>query len=182
MGMAIALPRYTVEELETFPDDGNRYELLDGALLVTPLAAFDHQLVASRLHAALAVAVQTPGHGFVLGPGGVIRPPNTQLEPDILVIPSRFDPGAGWKNVTEHWLAVEILSPSSRIYDSEFKRAAYFALGVQEVWIVNLREKTVEIWRADRQVELATGRLEWRPPVLETSVVIDLNEVFAGID
>lgn len=42
MGMAIAIPRYTIEDLESFPDDGNRYELLDGMLLVTPLAGRPH--------------------------------------------------------------------------------------------------------------------------------------------
>ena len=46
MAMAISVPLYTVDDLENFPDDGNRYELLDGILLVTPQAAAVHQVVA----------------------------------------------------------------------------------------------------------------------------------------
>ena len=49
MAMAITVPLYTVDDLEHFPDDGNRYELLDGVLLVTPQAAAVHQVVANRI-------------------------------------------------------------------------------------------------------------------------------------
>ena len=42
-----------------------------------------------------------------------------------------------WRKITEHWLAVEVLSRSSRVYDREFKRDAYFALGLQQVWLVD---------------------------------------------
>ena len=90
--MAISIPRYTVDDLEHFPDDGNRYELLDGVLLVTPQAAFPHQVVASRLAVCLSNALGLPGLAHVVGPGSVKRPPGTQLEPDVLVIPARFSP------------------------------------------------------------------------------------------
>src|SRR5437016_5046279 len=103
MGMAIAIPRYTVDDLENFPEDGNRYELLDGMLLVTPAPALSHQLVASRIHVCLGDALQHPGHAYVVGPGAVVRPPGTQLEPDILVFPTRFSPNTDWRKVSEHW-------------------------------------------------------------------------------
>lgn len=48
---------------------------------------------------------------------------------------------------TEHWLAVEVFSPSSRLYDRDFKRVAYLALGVAEVWLVDVVAKTVEVHR-----------------------------------
>jgi Uma2 family endonuclease len=57
MGMAISVPRLTVADLEQFPNDGNRYELLDGLLLVTPQARQAHQRIAGRLHAALTSSV-----------------------------------------------------------------------------------------------------------------------------
>ena len=60
MAMAITVPRYTVDDLEHFPDDGNRYELLDGVLLVTPAPAASHQVVASRLQGRLIEAADQP--------------------------------------------------------------------------------------------------------------------------
>ncbi|MBA3655871.1 MAG: Uma2 family endonuclease [Gemmatimonadaceae bacterium] len=175
------MPRYTVEDLEQLPDDGNRYELLDGVLLVTPSPSFAHQLIASRIHGAFLTGVQAPGHGYVLGPGVVVQHPKTQLQPDILVIPSRFSPKADWKNLTEHWLAVEVLSRSSRTYDRKFKRDAYLALGVSEVWLVDGREKSVEISRALGYSEMRTDTLEWVAPVQGVRVVIELEDLFLGV-
>ena len=54
MGMAISLPKYTVDDLEQFPEDGNRYELLDGMLLVTPAPTNAHQIIANRLQVRLS--------------------------------------------------------------------------------------------------------------------------------
>lgn len=71
MGMAVSVPRYTVDDLEGFPDDGDRYELLDGILLVTPAPTAVHQNIASRLQLLLASAVQRPGHARVVGPGAI---------------------------------------------------------------------------------------------------------------
>src|SRR6476646_8043073 len=109
MAMAISFPRYTISDLERFPNDGNRYELLDGVMI--------------------------PGHAQVVGPGALTVLPRTQLEPEILVYPSRYAIDLMWEEIDEHWLAVEVLSRSSRIYDREIKRDAYIALGVEGVWL-----------------------------------------------
>ena len=71
MGMAIRVPRYTVADLDDFPDDGERYELLDGVLLVTPAHANVHQVVASRLSFILISAFSKSGEAQVVGPGAV---------------------------------------------------------------------------------------------------------------
>jgi Uma2 family endonuclease len=182
MGMAVSVPRYTVDDLERFPDDGDRYELLDGILLVTPAPRAVHQNVAGRLQLLLALAVQRPGYGRVVGPGAISVPPLTQLEPDILVYPARFGPTVEWVDVTEHWLAIEVLSRSSRVYDREFKRDAYLALGVAEVWLVDLVAHSVEISRTPRRYDVVRDVIRWRPPMLDVVVPIDLAEVFAGLD
>ena len=179
MAMAISVPLYTVDDLEDFPDDGNRYELLDGVLLVTPQAAAVHQIVAGRLQVELANSLQKPGLAHVVGPGAVVRMPRTQLQPDILVYPARFSPTTDWRKITEHWLAVEVLSRSSRIYDREFKRDAYFALGLQQVWLVDWREESAEVWTAKARSRVVRDEIRWR--VAGTEVVIDLHEVFAGL-
>lgn len=181
MAMAITIPRYTVDDLEQFPDDGNRYELLDGMLLVTPGPALLHQVVVARLQARLSAAVAWPGHAHVTSPGVVMLPPGTQLEPDLLVIPSRFSPTAHWRMVTERWLAVEAYSRASRIYDREYKRDAYFALGLHEVWLVDAHDRSVEVCRGPGPGEIARDVIRWHVPTLDLVVAIDLAEIFAGI-
>ena len=97
MAMAISIPRYTIADLERFPNDGNRYELLDGVLLVTP---------------------------------------------------ARYPIDSKWEEIDEHWLAVEVLSRSSRVYDREIKRDAYIALGVPEVWLVDRWNTLTDVFAA----------------------------------
>ena len=180
MAMAISVPLYTVDDLQQFPDDGNRYELLDGVLLVTPQAAVVHQIVANRFQLKLGNALQEPGLAHIVGPGAVVRMPRTQLQPDILVFPARFSPMTDWRKITEHWLAVEVLSRSSRIYDREFKRDAYFALGLQQVWLVDWRDESVEVCTAKGKSRVVRDMIRWRIAAVE--VVIDLHEVFAGLE
>jgi Uma2 family endonuclease len=182
MGMAISVPRYTVDDLEHFPKDGNRYELLDGILLVTPGPGLPHQGVGGRLQGRLYESVQRPGHAYVVGPGAVTLPPLTQLEPDLLVFPASADLNGKWADVSGHWLAVEILSRGSRVYDRDFKRDAYLALGVAEVWLVDLLARRVEISRAPRTYDVVRDVIRWRPPTLDLVVPIDLAEVFAGLE
>lgn len=177
MAMALHVPLYTVDDLEKFPDDGNRYELLDGVLLVTPAPAAVHQLVAGRIQGRLFAALN--GHAHVVGPGAVVRKPKTQLEPDILVYSSSYAPRTDWPKIKDHWLAVEILSRSSQVYDREFKRDAYFSLGVQQVWLVDWRNAVVEVSRSPGRFRRVRGELRWRTPA-RVAVSIDLAEVFAG--
>src|SRR6478672_10952581 len=182
MGMAVTVPRYTVDDLERFPEDGNRYELLDGILIVTPAPRQVHQWVAMELAARLWNALAAPRIARVAGPGVVTRPPGTQLEPDILVYPSRFRPSSHWADVTEHWLAVEVLSRSSRFYDREFKRDAYFQLGVHQVWLVDIEDLSVDVWRSRTEHEVVRDVIRWTVPTTGIEATIDLAEVFAGFE
>lgn len=182
MAMAVRLPQYTIDDLDRIPDDGNRYEILDGALLVTPAPSTGHQIVASRIQGALTATLQVPGHAHVVGPGAISVPPRTQLQPDILVYPARFGPRVEWAKVTEHWLAVEVLSRSSRVYDREVKREAYFALGVRQLWLVDARDRSVEVWRSPRLHRVERQIIRWRAPGLHCVLTLDLADVFAGFD
>lgn len=181
MGMALTVPRYTVGDLERLPDDGNRYELLDGVLLVTPAPSSGHQIVASRIQTRLTAALD-PDHAHVVGPGAIAVPPRTQLQPDILVYPVRFGPRVEWAKITEHWLAVEVLSRSSRVYDREIKRAAYFALGVRQLWLVDHRNRSVEVWRSPRVHHVERKVVRWRVPASNLTIALDLAGVFAGFE
>ena len=181
MAMAISVPRYTLADLERFPNDGNRYELLDGVLIVTPSASNAHQIIVNRLQYRLMQAVMVPGDAQVVGPGAITVPPRTQLEPDILVYPARYPIDSKWEEIDEHWLAVEVLSRSSRVYDREIKRDAYIALGVPEVWLVDRWNRVVEVSRARGPGEVVRDVLRWRVPTLALEVEIALTEVFVGL-
>ena len=179
MAMAISVPHYTIDELDRFPDDGNRYELLDGVLLVTPAPAQAHQIVANRLQATITAALLDVAH--VVGPGVVVRKPKTQLQPDVLVYSARVSPRADWAAIKDHWLAIEVLSRSSQIYDRDFKRDAYLALGVQQVWLVDWRDRCVDVSTTPRKSKRVRDSIHWRPPGGD-AVVISLNDIFEGLE
>ena len=181
MAMAISLPHYTVDDLDRLPDDGNRYELLDGVLLVTPAPRAVHQLVANRIQMELSIALVKTGLAHVAGPGVVVRRPKTQLQPDVLVYSAKYSPTTDWPKISDHWLAVEVLSRSSRVYDREYKRDAYFKLGVRQVWLVDWRERVVEVCRGIGKARRMRDVIRWRVGEIGATVVIDLSEIFAGL-
>ena len=180
MGMALTVPRYTVADLDLLPDDGNRYEVLAGALLVTPSPGSAHQGVAARLSALFASHVLARRLAL-FSPGVVMAPPMTQLEPDLLIVPPWFALGTPWADISEHWLAVEILSRSSRVYDREFKRDAYLALGVREVWLVDVRAYSVEVCVRPGAGRLVRDAVTWSMPDGDASVYVELADLFDGI-
>jgi len=182
VGMAVTIPYYTVADLENFPNDGNRYELLDGVLLVTPAPSVSHQIVVSRLFEKLATDVHGVDRAFVFARGVVSFPPRTQLEPDLLIVPAHVPVSDKWEDLSEHWLAVEVMSRTSRIYDRDFKRDAYLALGVREVWLVDRDDRSVDVTRVRGEVETVRDTITWRLPTLDLEVRFDLHYIFAGLD
>lgn len=180
MAMPITAPRYTVAELEEFPDDGNRYELLDGFVLVTPSPNMRHQSVSARLLVQLCEGMGTPPPAHVVGPGALYVSETTYFEPDLFVFPSRFSPDSKWTEVDERWLVAEIYSASSRFYDRELKRDAYLAAGVSELWLIDPLERSIEICRRGVPAVVVTGKIRWRPPGLELIVPVGVTDLFAG--
>ncbi|MEO8619990.1 MAG: Uma2 family endonuclease [bacterium] len=126
--------------------------------------------------------MQSPGYAFVCAPGAISFPPKAQLAPDILVIPARYPISERWADTTEHWLAVEILSRSSRVYDREFKRDAYLTLGVREVWLVDRWDRSVEVSCIGGTSETVRNVLHWRVPTVDLTVRVELDVVFMGIE
>lgn len=182
MVMPLPVPLLTIDMLDDFPDDGTRYELLEGMLLVTPAPSNAHQVVATRLAHMLASALEPDAGAQVVAVGAIQRGKHTQLQPDILVYPSVYPPTTNWRDIRDWWLAVEVLSPSSRLYDREVKRGAYLALGVEEYWIADPGDCSVEVWsRAHNEPRRATDVIVWQPTALGREVVIDLRRVFRGV-
>jgi len=182
MAMSFPLPTYTVDMVRAFPDDGQRYELVEGILLVTPAPAPDHQVVIARLLAALHAYLEDDGRAYVVSPGEIELAPNLHLEPDLLVFPSTFRPRTKWTEITRWWLAAEVLSPSSKHYDRDYKLEAYLRLGVQEVWIVDLDRHCCEISGVDGRRSITEYRkVRWHPPGMTHPLELDLQTIFRDI-
>jgi Uma2 family endonuclease len=182
MAMPLPLPTYTTDDLRAFPPDGCRYELLDGMLLVTPAPAHAHQAVLSRLCAAVLQYLGDDGPAVAASPGEIEIAPKTLLDPDLLVYPAHFAPATPWTDISGWWLAVEVSGRGSRRYDRDFKRDAYLALSVREVWLVDLDEKCVLVSRegAPRDVRHAE-MVVWHPEEMPEPLVIDCTQLFRGL-
>ena len=179
MSMALSTPRYTVAQVKALPHDGNRYELLDGVLLVTPAPANLHQWVIGQLYAQLYAALAETRAAYVVTPGEIESGTRLLLDPDILVYPSTYRPGTHWKMIRGWWLAVEVASRSTRKRDRELKRQAYQKLGVEETWLVDPDSRTVEVWAREALEPLVVNDvIRRRPAGLATEVKIRLADFF----
>ncbi len=137
MTIAEAWPRpgqlFTVDELDRMPDDGRRYELLDGVLIVSPRPRVLHQEVAFELAVQLNSAC--PPELRVIPEPAVQLTRLTEFDPDIVVI--RQEHVLDAKLVEPPLLIVEVRSPSTALIDLNRKKAAYQEFGVPSYWIVD---------------------------------------------
>lgn len=125
----------TYDEVRQFPDDGYRYELVDGELLVTPAPDTAHQRAVTRLIVLLAAAVPDEMETLV-GPVDWYVRPTTYFAPDLVVV--RRDARADAQRLLEPpVLAVEVLSPSTRHRDVGLKLRAYEDAGLPWYWVVD---------------------------------------------
>jgi Uma2 family endonuclease len=123
---------FTVDDLERMPDDGRRYELVDGVLMVSPAPRVPHQLVLAELIVLLHGACP-PGLFVVPGPG-VRMSDDTELIPDLVVI--RRDQLAERRVTRPPLLVVEIQSPSTALFDLNTKKAVYERFSIESYWVV----------------------------------------------
>ena len=124
----------TVQDLDLLPDDGYKYELDDGVLVVVPPPALNHQLVLHRLSVLLEQA--RPAEFLVLPGPGVEMSKHQYRIPDLVVV--RIN-SVGFEDksvIRPPVLAVEIASPSTAIYDRNRKKGVYEGFGIESYWIV----------------------------------------------
>jgi Uma2 family endonuclease len=124
----------TLADLEAMPEDGHRYELIDGTLLVTPAPNTRHQLCVARLLIVLGTAAGSDVH-VLPAPYDWVAGPSTLFQPDVLVA-RRGDLGPK-RLERPPLLVIEVLSPSTRRLDLATKRMAYADAGVAGYWIVD---------------------------------------------
>ena len=152
--MKVASPlKMTLADLDRLPDDGNRYELIDGELFVTASPFKVHQRSAKRLFRELDRFVDEHDLGEVyFAPFDVYLPiPGaagaTRVQPDILFVSkARMHIVTDWVRGAPD-LVVEVLSESTARADLFDKRDAYRAAGVPEYWIVDPQQKTLTVHR-----------------------------------
>jgi Uma2 family endonuclease len=123
---------FTVAELDRMPDDGHRYELLDGGLFVSPRPGNPHQVVAFTLATALDRAC--PPEWQVVPEPAVQISQKTEFAPDLVVI--RQEQANAAKCTEPPLLVVEVRSPSTALIDLNAKKAAYERFGVESYWVV----------------------------------------------
>ena len=123
---------FTVDDLDRMPDDGRRYELVDGVLIVSPAPQLRHQEVLGELLVQLRQACPRD-LAAVPGPG-VRMSDDTELIPDLVVI--RRDQLAARRVIQPPLLAVEIQSPSTALFDLNTKKAVYERFSIESYWIV----------------------------------------------
>lgn len=179
------LPILTADDLAGFPNDGNRYEVIDGELFVTPPPSHAHQDVLASLFRLFDDAAEASGTGRVyIAPIGV-RPVNrNEVQPDLLFIrEERRHLLQGGMLAGAPDIAVEIISPSSAGYDRLFKRDYYEREGVAEYWIVDPMARTITqlalIGGAYVEVEPVAGR---HTSTVLPNLTLDPTAVFARLD
>jgi Uma2 family endonuclease len=125
---------FTVTDLEGMPDDGRRYELIDGELLVSPAPGWPHQEAAYTLYMILRSAC--PADLRVIGAPFAVRPDTfNEVQPDVLV--ARYADLTLQGLPRAPLLAVEVISPTSRLRDASLKKAFYARLGAASFWLVD---------------------------------------------
>ena len=176
----VGLPRgraLTRADLAAMPDDGHRYELLDGVLVVSPAPRVGHQVAVVNLYTLLRDAAEAPLRVLVV-PVDVTLADDTVMQPDLVVAPR--DAFTATELPEAPLLAVEVLSPSTRGLDLLLKKDRLERAGCAHYWVVDPEGPSITAWSlaesAYRQVAHAHGseRFEISDPFALTVSPTDL--------
>ncbi|WP_414576071.1 Uma2 family endonuclease [Anabaena sp. CCY 9402-a] len=147
--------RWTNADLELFPDDGKRYEIIDGELLVTRSPHWKHQKACVRISTALDNWSQETDLGEVVIAPGIILGDNDNIIPDVVWVSKQrltelLDEAGHLTAAPE--LVIEVLSPGNENEkrDRELKLKLYSTRGVREYWIVDWRKQQLEVYRREQ--------------------------------
>jgi Uma2 family endonuclease len=136
----------TIADLEAMPEDGRRYELVGGAIVMTPAPSTVHQWVLGRLFRLIEDACPH-GHRVFFAPTDLDLPGQQRVQPDVVLAPvASISPE---RLTTPVVLVVEIVSPGSRTNDRVTKRATYAEAGIPHYWLVDPDTNTIVLMRLD---------------------------------
>ncbi len=185
----MATLRWTSKDLEMFPDDGKRYEIVDGELYVSKQPHYHHQRVCVRLTTLLEVWSQQTKAGEANFTPGLIFADDEDVAPDVTWISRERRATALHADGKLHAapeLVVEVLSPGviNERRDREFKLRLYSRRGVEEYWVVSWQEHRIEIYRREKAM-LKLEKTLYENDLLQSPLLpgfsCQVSEVFAGI-
>lgn len=183
----VAMPdthaHWTVDALRELPDDGQRYEVVDGVLLVSPSPSALHQRAVGELHVLLHAYLSGRGMEVFVAPAAITWSHDTEVQPDLLAV-RLIDgkPVQRFEDVQQLALAVEVLSPSTMRADRYIKRRKYLERGVETYWIVDIAGRYVECWRPnDEEPEILLETLIWQPVAGVVPLTVDLVRFFQAV-
>ena len=176
---------WTYSEYARLPDDGNRYEVIDGEVCVTPAHGPPHQEVAANLYIALRAYLDSHGLGKVFWDVDLLFVSGQFLRPDLLVVPTDALEGVTDRGVERApSLVVEVLSPHSASIDRVKKPPRYKDFGIPEYWVVDRESRAVEVYRfasGATEPEVVTDVLRWQPDPSAPAMELPVQEVFRGV-
>lgn len=159
-------PLMTVADLEAMPDDGNRYEVIEGELFVSCAPGLTHQQVSTNLVYLIRLYLENNPLGVVVATPGLILSELSGVIPDIVFFRHgrREEIVSGERLTGAPDLVIEILSPGAENIrrDRIAKRQLYARYGVQEYWLVDLQEQAIEVYHLGKET------LEFAKKVLDT--------------
>lgn len=177
MHMALETHGWTRADIDRMPEDGNRYEVVDGALFVTPPPSIGHERLHQAIARALVPYIERHELGELFNGHPVVILGNSHVEPDLIVSPTKFPRPESWEEMPRPILVVEILSPTSMRRDVVGKRALYQREGLPDYWIVDGQARIVRvITPTDEREESET--LRWHPANAPAAFDIDLRALF----
>jgi Uma2 family endonuclease len=146
--------RFTSADLEAMPDDGKRYEIIDGDLLMSRQPGNEHQYVCSTINGKLFAWSEQAQLGEPYFAPGLIFADDDDVAPDVIWISNErrdiaYDPNGHFRVAPE--VVIEVLSfgKANERRDREMKLKLYSRRGVDEYWIANWRTKQIEVFRRD---------------------------------
>ena len=175
---------WTYSEYARLPDDGNRYEVIDGEVCVTPAPGPAHQKVAGNLYLALRAYVERHALGEILWDVDLLFVSGQFLRPDMVFVPTAALDGVTDRGVEKApGLVVEVLSPHSRSIDRVKKPPRYKDFGVPEYWVLDRDARAVEVYRLGEGAEpdVRTDVLRWQPDPAAPPLEVPVARLFEGI-
>lgn len=153
--------RFTRRDLELWPDDGKRRELIDGELYEMPSQSPRHQgIVGCLVYAVMLYLEARPLGEILIAPLDVLLPGEDTVQPDLIYVPGERAAIATERGIegVPDWV-VEVLSPSNREYDLKTKRALYSRVGVPVHWVVDPKAQKVRAWEGDSLTAYRSGEI-----------------------